>query len=329
MLATLRTRHELRSQLARPPGQFRQPDVAVREQLHPPCMARAGSARRRRARRSRASPATARCISRVDERSRYTTTLRLTYVFDDAGAPLADPDLQIRVYHDARLAEVQACARWHRHAMLESMRSHLARELGDRWLRNVMLNKWLDYCVERGHRFRGPAAPLSAPPAPPSRPAPANMAISDRLSNIRQLLPGARQPERGRAAVAAVTGIAPSSRRSCRGCRTSVIKPLEQIRNQETATARAKEQLEVLEEYLGNPEMRRACARVLSAARAVAHGGARELARFAEQLQAAADGSRASPSADRVRPDPSPRARRISIDAFTTRARAPTCWKRS
>lgn len=92
----------------------------------------------------------------VDERARYTTTLRLTYVFDDAGVPLADPDLQIRVYHDARLAEVQACARWHRHSLLESLRSELARELGDRWLRNVMLNKWLDYCFERGHRFAGP-----------------------------------------------------------------------------------------------------------------------------------------------------------------------------
>ena len=89
----------------------------------------------------------------VDERSRYTTTLRLTYVFQDDAGEVADPDLQIRVYHDARLAEVQSCARWHRHAALESIRSHFARELGDRWLRNVMLNKWLDYCVERGHRF--------------------------------------------------------------------------------------------------------------------------------------------------------------------------------
>ena len=89
----------------------------------------------------------------IEERSRYTTTLRLTYVFEDEGGPLADPDLLIRVYRDARLAEVQACARWHRHAMLESLRSQLARDLGDRWLRNVMLNKWLDYCVERGHRF--------------------------------------------------------------------------------------------------------------------------------------------------------------------------------
>jgi uncharacterized protein len=90
---------------------------------------------------------------RVDELCRYTTTLTLTYLFDDGDNQVADPDLQIRVYHDARLAEVQSCARWHRHAMLEAMRSDLARVLGDRWLRTVMLNKWLDYCVERGHRF--------------------------------------------------------------------------------------------------------------------------------------------------------------------------------
>lgn len=93
----------------------------------------------------------------IEERSRYTTTLRLTYMFEDQGGALADPDLLIRVYRDARLAEVQSCARWHRHAMLESLRSQLARDLCDRWLRNVMLNKWLDYCVERGHRFSGSA----------------------------------------------------------------------------------------------------------------------------------------------------------------------------
>jgi len=102
---------------------------------------------------------------RVEERCRYTTTLTLTYMFEGETTVIADPDLQIRIYHDARLAEVQSCARWHRHAMLESIRSSLARALGDRWLRNIMLNKWLDYCVERGHRFEGsqcaPAGVLS------------------------------------------------------------------------------------------------------------------------------------------------------------------------
>jgi uncharacterized protein YqiB (DUF1249 family) len=108
----------------------------------------------------------------IEERSRYTTTFTLTYLFDapdDAAGnpspPLRDPDLQIRVYHDARMAEVQSCARWHRHEVLESIRSECARALGDRWLRNVMLNKWLDYCVERGHRFELPALQTTGEPA--------------------------------------------------------------------------------------------------------------------------------------------------------------------
>ena len=67
---------------------------------------------------------------RLHERSRYTTTLTLTYLFDEGGMAVSDPDLQIRIYHDARLAEVQACARWHRHTLLESLRSELARWKG-------------------------------------------------------------------------------------------------------------------------------------------------------------------------------------------------------
>jgi uncharacterized protein len=90
---------------------------------------------------------------RVEERGPYTTTFTLTYLFDTVAGQIADPDLQVRVYHDARLAEVLSCARWHRHEVLASIKHHLYTQLGDRWLRNVMLNKWLDYCVERGHRF--------------------------------------------------------------------------------------------------------------------------------------------------------------------------------
>jgi uncharacterized protein YqiB (DUF1249 family) len=98
------------------------------------------------------------------EHSRYTSILRLTYVFDDADGPLADPDLEVRVYHDARLAEASRCARWARHPGLEAIRSDLSAALGERWLRNMLLNKWLDYCTERGHHFVvGPGAAAHAP----------------------------------------------------------------------------------------------------------------------------------------------------------------------
>jgi uncharacterized protein len=97
----------------------------------------------------------------VLEHAPYTSTIRLTYVFDDADGALADPDLEVRVYHDARLAEASACGRWIRHESLEHVRAGIPAQLGERWLRNMMLNKWLDYCLERGHEFT-PAARVAA-----------------------------------------------------------------------------------------------------------------------------------------------------------------------
>lgn len=101
---------------------------------------------------------------RVDERSRYTTTFTLTYRFDEPGGVVFDPDLQVRVYHDARLGESLQCSRWHRHPVLGRLHVTLrdnaaARAMDERWSRNMMLNKWLDYCTERGHRFGQAVAP--------------------------------------------------------------------------------------------------------------------------------------------------------------------------
>lgn len=85
----------------------------------------------------------------------YTTTLKLTYWFDDGDAgSVADPDLTIRAYHDARLVEVLAVAATHRHHKLQELaQSHAAIELDLRWQRNMTLNKWLDYLLDLGHGF--------------------------------------------------------------------------------------------------------------------------------------------------------------------------------
>lgn len=83
----------------------------------------------------------------------YTSVFRLTYQFEGEGAPVRDPDLEVCVYHDARLAEVRSFRGFQRHAQLARLQSELKRELDQRWSRNMMLNKWLEYCAERGHRF--------------------------------------------------------------------------------------------------------------------------------------------------------------------------------
>ena len=62
--------------------------------------------------------------------------------------------MRVRVYHDAHLVEAQEWAeRSRRSRVLQALRSRAERELDQRWARNMMLNKWLEYCVERGHRF--------------------------------------------------------------------------------------------------------------------------------------------------------------------------------
>jgi uncharacterized protein YqiB (DUF1249 family) len=93
----------------------------------------------------------------VLEHAPYTSMLRLTYLFEEPGSTVADPDLELRVYHDARLAEVSGCGRWIRHASLEHVRAGVPAQLGERWLRNMLLNKWLDYCLDRGHAFHAAA----------------------------------------------------------------------------------------------------------------------------------------------------------------------------
>jgi uncharacterized protein YqiB (DUF1249 family) len=93
---------------------------------------------------------------RVDERGPYTTTLCMTYRFGAGAAPILDPDLQVRVYRDACLAEALSCGRWRPAAGLTNTLSSgrdAAPDIRARWRRNMLLNKWLDYCQERGHIF--------------------------------------------------------------------------------------------------------------------------------------------------------------------------------
>jgi uncharacterized protein len=88
-------------------------------------------------------------------RAPYTSELDLTYLLPEPStattgpAPLTRlPDLRLRLYHDAHLLEA------HERGQTRAAE----RELQQCWRRNMMLNKWLEYCTERGHRFAGAAA---------------------------------------------------------------------------------------------------------------------------------------------------------------------------
>jgi uncharacterized protein len=90
----------------------------------------------------------------IIERNRYTTTLKLTYEFADEQGRFPAPDIQVRIYHDARLAEVLSCGR--RRGQRDTAYDSGRRDYGldDKWRINRFLQKWLGYCLRQGHRFR-------------------------------------------------------------------------------------------------------------------------------------------------------------------------------
>lgn len=84
----------------------------------------------------------------------YTTTLRMTYwLHGPDGIAIRDPDMTIRIYHDAGQAEAVVCRQGHQHRLLREIRRSHAGELSRRWQINMMLNKWLDYLIDKGHGF--------------------------------------------------------------------------------------------------------------------------------------------------------------------------------
>jgi len=85
------------------------------------------------------------------ERCRYTVTLSLSYHLEIDDGLLVDPDMTIRVYLDGQLAEAMKIGERQHHVTLRELVFEHRRELGLRWQRNIVLNKWLDYLSDQGH----------------------------------------------------------------------------------------------------------------------------------------------------------------------------------
>jgi len=83
----------------------------------------------------------------ITERCKYTTMLSLTYRFEESGEHLFEPDLQLKMYHDARVVEV---------LQLQSRSEgpfYLSELIEQKWRMNRFLYKWLGYCLHQGHYF--------------------------------------------------------------------------------------------------------------------------------------------------------------------------------
>lgn len=81
----------------------------------------------------------------VLERGPYATTFFITHLFSDLPKESL-PDLQVRIYQDARVAEVIIGC--------ESAQSIVIRDIRRRYRINRFLNRWLTHCLYHGHGFQ-------------------------------------------------------------------------------------------------------------------------------------------------------------------------------
>ena len=87
----------------------------------------------------------------IIERSRYTVTLSLSYFFYESEQRIADPDMKVRAYLDGQLAEALTFYGDHSYAEVRWLSHVHSQELDQRWYRNIVLNKWLEYLIDQGH----------------------------------------------------------------------------------------------------------------------------------------------------------------------------------
>lgn len=91
---------------------------------------------------------------RIQEQTTYTTTVLLTYYLQESQHGFQPiPNLKVRIYNDARQAEV--LSRSYRRLGMEMMINELSlsTELAYKWQLNRFLYKWLSYCRYQGHCF--------------------------------------------------------------------------------------------------------------------------------------------------------------------------------
>lgn len=87
------------------------------------------------------------------ERNPYTLTMELTHRFDSESAGRVEPAVKIRIYLDAKSAEVLHNTS-HRQNV-RALQKNPAPEtiLDHKWTINYFLERWLDHCIEQGYRF--------------------------------------------------------------------------------------------------------------------------------------------------------------------------------
>lgn len=103
----------------------------------------------------------------VLEQSAYTMTVELNHCFRKNLEEICEPALKIRIYRDAKLAEVLSD---HARASVADVFKDASNSrdiMNYKWRLNYFLQKWLDHCLKKDYQFN--ADHYLSSPTPPLR----------------------------------------------------------------------------------------------------------------------------------------------------------------
>lgn len=92
-------------------------------------------------------------VFEVYDRSRYTTTIGLTHCLNIDGIVVPNPHMRIRLYHDAKVAEVVA---YQNHSNFKHRYPYPNPKMllrHEKRAVNQFLAEWLAHCIAMGYRF--------------------------------------------------------------------------------------------------------------------------------------------------------------------------------
>lgn len=89
----------------------------------------------------------------VTEQCRYTSTLTIIHYLSLDNRQVADMFMKVRVYHDARLAEVIAYQRHSRFLPVYDYPNRRMYQPYEKRQVNLFLREWLQFCLRHGCRF--------------------------------------------------------------------------------------------------------------------------------------------------------------------------------
>lgn len=99
------------------------------------------------------SPSYASLYLNVLERSPHTMTVQLTYRFNRNLNESAEPAVKIRLYLDAKLAEVLSDHAREPVAQVYRDPGSLRQIVDYKWRLNYFLHKWLEHCLNKDYSF--------------------------------------------------------------------------------------------------------------------------------------------------------------------------------